>query len=100
MIVFQLTLKGWRGSNVTPESEECIKWIKAPTEDHVKQWLKNQDYSSLVKEIDTNPPNHFDFDDGVDVKISSDGAYEWSDGVPQDWKAQVKAAKKSRVAKT
>jgi len=98
MTCFQITLKGWQPEDATSETELCIKWVNAPTREHLDHWLKSQGYTDLVQEIDTDLPQHYTFEDGVDLVIQDDGTCKWGhQKEQQDWDAQVQKAKLSSV---
>lgn len=95
MKVFQLTLLGWQAENCTDASEECVKLVRCENYEVLNDWLEKTGLIELVREIDDNPPDHWKFEDGVDVRIEGQDVF-WSESygvAPKDeWRATVTAA--------
>lgn len=95
---FQITLVGYDPS--TSETDDLVKWIKAPNLGVVKRFLTARKLDDIVRDIDPDPIQGgklgLEEIDGVDVHLDQSGWPNWS---PQDkWRRQV-AEVKAKVAR-
>ena len=101
MIVFQLTLTNWFANHPTRHSEDCIKWVKAPSRESLDHWLGETGLGSLVEEIDTNPLPEYGFEDGVDVIVYPDCRVEFKPGTdPANCPETVRLAGQAKALRT
>jgi hypothetical protein len=84
MKTFEVTLKGFDGN--TDATDHLVKWVQAENLEALNAWLEDQQVTEHLHE----PPrlmdgcDHYDFADGVDAKVFSDGSHCQGLG-PQQW---------------
>lgn len=79
MMVFDVTLVGYNAE--TDDTDHLVKWVNAPNEQMVRQWLHDQGLTPFVDSVD-HLAHMTDFGDidsmfetGVDIIINEDGSY-------------------------
>ena len=70
MPVYDVTLQGYDGSG-RPESEDLVKWVKAPSPEAVMAFLGEIPLHEPPREMPEYPL--IDYQDGVDIKLSKSG---------------------------
>lgn len=91
---FVITLKGFNPE--TSDTDHLVKWVLAPSIQCVQSWLASTGLDDFLQETPNELGDHaasYDWEDGVDVKLDTEGNVKWNPMYPANvkmWKEQAR----------